>query len=256
MLRGITLVFGSLFIIGSFQRFGGMLKVTPDQLMSQAEFQVKNKEWDKALTTLKEGTKKAPKETRFDMLTIQILRYQKQFPQALAAIQEAQKKEPKNVDLQQLLALTYLDLKQTSEAEKAFQRATELEPHNAKAHNNLAVFYMKSDKFDLAEKALLQAIQVNKGSKDAHLNLGTLYQKQKKIDKAREQYRAYLQMKPRDKQQVMQVLMWLKKNPDPKAPLLSKKDAAKQAAASAGAMKDKQGKSVSTPTVSSTPEAH
>ena len=91
---------------------------------------------------------------------------------ALATVQEGLKIAPKSVEGWNLLGLAYNLRKDYAHAVAALERALELDPHSARTHVNLGNSYFALGKLDLSEKELRAALRENPQDRDAAYNLG------------------------------------------------------------------------------------
>ncbi len=91
---------------------------------------------------------------------------------ALATVQEGLKIAPKSVEGWNLLGLAYNLRKDYTHAVAALQRALQLDPHSAKTHVNLSSSYFALGKLDLSEQELRAALRESPQDRNAAYNLG------------------------------------------------------------------------------------
>lgn len=222
-LRVVSIIFGILFLVGTYRSISKTYQVTPEQQIALAEARVKEKKWDEALAALADARKKAPNNYRIDFLEGNIHRAQKDLPKALASFEAARAKNPNEASVHQLIGITKLALKQNDGAEAAFLEAVKVEPANYRAHTNLGVYYSQIGKTDKAIASLEQAVKIRPSFGEAHHILGNIYKEQKNEAKTREHYEAFMARKPRiPVQEKVKIMLWLKKHPDPNKPKTEK----------------------------------
>jgi tetratricopeptide (TPR) repeat protein len=91
---------------------------------------------------------------------------------ALVTVQEGLKIAPKSVEGWNLLGLAYNLRKDYTRAVAALQKALQFDPHSAKTHVNLSSSYFALGKLGLAEQELRAALRENPQDRDAAYNLG------------------------------------------------------------------------------------
>lgn len=214
--RGLALVFGLVFLIGSFYQVSGMFEATPQQLIGQAENQHRAGQNEAALASLQQAKKKVANDARIYLLEGQIYREQKQWQQAQQSLEQARAYATGDPLVYQLLGLTYVQLKKNPEAEAAFKKATNIAPNDGSMYNNLGVFYVQTGNRQAARKAFEKGIQIQPDLADTYLSLGVLNQDEGKPTEASAAFARYLELNPNAPEK-SEIASWLMKHPAPKA---------------------------------------
>lgn len=214
MSKVLGVVFGFVFLIGSFYQINGMFQTTPEQRIGQAEYQKNAGEYDKALASLAEARKQTPTDGRIYLLEGEVYRAQQKWQQAYDSLKTGEHYGSGNPLLYQMLAMTALELKKPQEAEAAFEKAAQLAPTDGMSYNNLGVYYVQNGKKKQAREAFDKGIKGNPAFPDLYLSRGILNQSEGKNTQASQDFVKYLQLEPQAAER-SKLEDWLAQHPAP-----------------------------------------
>jgi len=150
-----------------------------------------------ALSALRRGQEKAPRDARIVMAEARILRGLEKPREAVAAYERALPLAPKDALLRVTLGEMYRDARQPDRAIALMREAVALDPEPAEYWNALGMVLGGNGRLPEAEAAFRDAVKRN--PKDAQLayNLGLAQQRQGKAGEAAESFRIALALDPR-----------------------------------------------------------
>ena len=130
-------------------------------LIILAEAYLREKEWDKAETIIKEAKKIDEKNTSVLAQWCRLLMAEQRFNEALPYLLNLTEAEPDSVFARLLLAENYLNLGQTDDARKVLDVALNKQPDSLGALSLMGSVALKSKQFDQAEEYAARIIKIN-----------------------------------------------------------------------------------------------
>ena len=139
-----------------------------EENLNPAEVHIRNanndrleKQYVKAVNTLKPALVKGPYHCKAKTLLARIMMEEHKFEEAEAAIKDALEDEPENLDANHVLAKVYANTNRHSDAIKILTKSTEPPPYHVEALMTLGISYVEEDEHGKARESFSKARSVD-----------------------------------------------------------------------------------------------